>query len=129
MTAPAASRQPHLAAPDANPSFTKAVFLGELREDLVFPFPTLDPQERESLALILDSLRAFAEEHVDSARFDHEGKFPDATLKALHELGVVALVLAAAIVQIYEASRREPGSRQGQNERAQPRARVSWVLR
>ena len=91
MTAPSASHQPHLAAPDANPSFTKAVFLGELREDLVFPFPTLDPAERESLAMILDSLRAFAEEHVDSARFDHEGKFPDATLKALHELGVMGL--------------------------------------
>src|SRR4051794_8368709 len=91
MTAPAASHQPHLAAPDANPSFTKAVFLGELREDLVFPFPTLDPQERESLGMILDSLRAFAEAHVDSARFDREGKFPDATLKALHELGVMGL--------------------------------------
>src|SRR3954462_509331 len=91
MTAPSASHQPHLAAPDANPSFTKGVFLGDLREDLVFPFPTLDPQERESLAMILDSLRAFAEEHVDSARFDREGKFPDATLKALHELGVMGL--------------------------------------
>ena len=37
---------PHLANPDLNPSFTKGVFLGELREDLVFPFPTLGGEER-----------------------------------------------------------------------------------
>src|SRR5436305_884405 len=70
-----APAQPHLAAPDVNPSFTKSVFLGEIREDLVFPFPTLTDEERESLRMMLDSLRSWASEHVDSARFDHDGKF------------------------------------------------------
>jgi len=51
---------PHLANPDLNPSFTKGVFLGEIREDLVFPFPALDAEEHEALRLILDSFRAFA---------------------------------------------------------------------
>ena len=51
-------KQPHLAAPDLNPSFTKGVFLGEIREDLVFPFPEYSPEERESLGAVLDSLRA-----------------------------------------------------------------------
>ena len=31
----------HLADPDHNSSFTKGVFLGEIRESLVFPFPEL----------------------------------------------------------------------------------------
>src|SRR5262245_61764274 len=53
---------PHLASPETNPSFLKGVFLGELQEDLVFPFPALSPEERESLGMILDSLRAFAAE-------------------------------------------------------------------
>lgn len=35
----------HLADPDHNPSFTKAVFLGLIREDLVFPFPELGKEE------------------------------------------------------------------------------------
>src|SRR5215211_5019910 len=89
--ATAVAGAPRLANPDLNPSFTKGVFLGEIREDLIFPFPALADDERESLRMILDSVRAFAAEHVDSARFDREGKFPDETRKALHELGVMGL--------------------------------------
>jgi acyl-CoA dehydrogenase family protein 9 len=85
------TRDPHLAAPDVNPSFTKAVFLGEILEDLVFPFPALTTEEHESLQLILDSFRAFAAEKVDSAKFDHEGAFPDGVRQGLHELGVMGL--------------------------------------
>ncbi|HEY7394888.1 MAG TPA: acyl-CoA dehydrogenase family protein, partial [Gemmatimonadaceae bacterium] len=81
----------HLASPELNPSFTKSVFLGELREDLVFPFPAMTREEQESLDMMLDSFRAFAADHVDSARFDHDGQFPRETLDALHALGVMGL--------------------------------------
>src|ERR1700752_1944568 len=89
--ATAAANAPHLAAPDVNPSFTKGVFLGEINEDLVFPFPTLSAAERESLGMILDSFRAFAAEHVDSQRFDHDGQFPDSMRVAFHELGMMGV--------------------------------------
>ncbi|HET7631848.1 MAG TPA: acyl-CoA dehydrogenase family protein [Gemmatimonadaceae bacterium] len=88
--------QPHLAAPDVNPSFTRGVFLGELPEDLVFPFPVLSSDEKESLDAILDSFRAFAAEHIDSARFDHEGRFPDEVRLGLHELGMMGLAIPEA---------------------------------
>jgi acyl-CoA dehydrogenase family member 9 len=88
--------QPHLAAPDVNPSFTKGVFLGEIREDLVFPFPTLSTEEEESLAMILDSVRGWAAEHVDSARFDHDGEFPDGVRQGLHALGLMGLSIPEA---------------------------------
>jgi acyl-CoA dehydrogenase family protein 9 len=91
MAAPAHSNEPHLASPETNPSFTKGVFLGEIREDLVFPFPTLSADERESLTMILDSVRTFAAERVDSAKFDHDGQFPDGVRQGLHELGVMGL--------------------------------------
>jgi acyl-CoA dehydrogenase family protein 9 len=96
MTAPAASPQPHLAAPDTNPSFTKGVFLGEIREDLVFPFPALDADERDSLRMMLDSFRSFAAEHIDSAKIDHDGVFPDDVRTGLHELGVMGLSIPEA---------------------------------
>ncbi len=83
--------EPHLASPDVNPSFTKGVFLGEIREDLVFPFPTMSPEETESLHMILDALRAFAAAHIDSAKMDHDGKFPDEVRHGLHELGLMGL--------------------------------------
>jgi acyl-CoA dehydrogenase family protein 9 len=85
--------QPHLAAPDVNPSFTKSMFLGELREDLVFPFPSLGAEEKESLRMILDALRAWAKENVDSAKLDREGQFPDSIREGLHDLGLMGLAI------------------------------------
>jgi acyl-CoA dehydrogenase family protein 9 len=81
----------HLANPDVNPSFTKGVFLGEIREDLVFPYPTMPAEERESLGMILDSLRGWAAENVNSAKFDHDAKFPDGLRQGMHALGVMGL--------------------------------------
>jgi acyl-CoA dehydrogenase family protein 9 len=83
--------EPHLASPDVNPSFTKGIFLGEIREDLVFPFPVMSPEETESLHMILDALRSFAAAHIDSAKMDHDGKFPDEVRHGLHELGLMGL--------------------------------------
>jgi acyl-CoA dehydrogenase family protein 9 len=82
---------PHLADPDHNPSFTKGLFLGEIREDLVFPFPELSAEEHESLTMVLDSLKAFADEHIDRARHDHDGKFADSMRAAFHELGMMGI--------------------------------------
>ena len=69
----------HLADPDHNPSFTKAIFFGDIREDLVFPFPEPSADEKESRAAILDSFRAWAKDTVDAAKHDHDGKFTDET--------------------------------------------------
>ncbi|HVX41509.1 MAG TPA: acyl-CoA dehydrogenase family protein, partial [Gemmatimonadaceae bacterium] len=85
------SAQPHIAAPDINPSFTKSVFLGEIREELVFPFPALSAEESETLRAILDAFRGYAAEHIDSAKFDHDGQFPPGVREGLHELGVMGL--------------------------------------
>ena len=100
-TAPATGRsgkkiEPHLAAPDVNPSFTRGVFVGEILEDLVFPFPALSPDEQESLSAILDAFRAFAADHIDSAKFDHDSRFPDDVRFGLHELGLMGLSIPEA---------------------------------
>jgi acyl-CoA dehydrogenase family protein 9 len=87
---------PHLANPDLNPSFTKGVFLGEIREDLVFPFPTLAAEERESLRMILDSFRAFAGDHIDSKRLDREGEMAADVRAGMAELGLMGLNIAEA---------------------------------
>ncbi len=87
---------PHLAAPDVNPSFTKGVFLGEIREDLVFPFPVMSAEENESLRMILDAFRAFAASSIDSAKMDHDGKFPDEVRHGMHELGLMGLNIPEA---------------------------------
>jgi hypothetical protein len=81
----------HLADPEHNPSFTRGLFLGELREDLVFPFPELAPADKESLTAVLDSFRAWAAATVDTARLDREGRFGDEVRAGMAELGMMGL--------------------------------------
>ena len=86
----------HLADPEHNPSFTRGVFLGEIREDLVFPFPDLAPADKESLTAILDSFRAWASATVDTARLDREGRFGDDVRAGMAELGMMGLNIPEA---------------------------------
>ena len=55
---------PHLANPDLYPSFTKGIFMGEIREDLVFPFPALAEEELAHLGPEALGLGAEALEEV-----------------------------------------------------------------
>ena len=87
----ARAAEAHLAAPDVNPSFTKGVFLGEIREELVFPFPELSAEEREGLAAIVDAFRSFAADNVDSHANDSDAKFPETMLRGFHELGMMGV--------------------------------------
>jgi acyl-CoA dehydrogenase family member 9 len=73
------------------PSFLKSIFLGELREDLVFPFPAPTPEERETLDAILGSFRQWAADNVDSASMDRDERFPDAVRQGMHELGMMGV--------------------------------------
>jgi acyl-CoA dehydrogenase family member 9 len=86
----------HLADPERNASFTRGVFLGEIREDLVFPFPQLTPSDKESLSAILHSFRAWASATVDSARLDREGRFGDEVRAGMAELGMMGLNIPEA---------------------------------
>lgn len=96
QSAPDSANAPHLAAPDDNPSFIKGLFLGELREELVFPFPELTEEERGSLAMILDTFRAFATDHVDARKHDREERFPDEMREGFHALGLMGLNIPEA---------------------------------
>ncbi|PKN44707.1 MAG: acyl-CoA dehydrogenase [Deltaproteobacteria bacterium HGW-Deltaproteobacteria-20] len=74
-------------------SFMKSLFQGVLAEQLVYPYPSMEPDERENVKMMLDSVRRFAESHVDSARIDAEARIPDAVLKEMKELGLFGMVV------------------------------------
>ena len=86
----------HLADPDHNPSFTRGLFLGELREDLLLPFPAPEGEAKESLAAVLDSFRSFAKESIDPAKHDHDGAFTEAVRKGMAELGLMGVNIPEA---------------------------------
>jgi acyl-CoA dehydrogenase family member 9 len=81
----------HLADPEHNVSFTRGVFLGEIREDLVFPFPELTISDKENLSAILHSFRNWASATVDSVRLDREGRFGDDVRAGMAALGMMGL--------------------------------------
>ena len=82
---------PHLANPDVNPSFTKGIFLGEIMEELMLPFPSLSLGDAESQRMILDSFHEWAKGAVDRKKHDHDGKFADGVREGMAELGLMGL--------------------------------------
>lgn len=72
-------------------SFMKALFHGVIAEDLIYPFPEPLAEERDSVRMMLDSVRRFAAQHIDSAKIDEAQELPEAVLSGLKELGLFGL--------------------------------------
>ena len=72
------------------PSFLKQIFLGNLRLDLVHPFPPAPP-ERPEFRAFLDRLERFLMEEVDPDAIDREGKIPPSVVKGLAQIGAFGM--------------------------------------
>jgi alkylation response protein AidB-like acyl-CoA dehydrogenase len=72
-------------------SFVKHLFLGELRADLLRPFPALDEPGRELLDVFRDSLQRFAALRIDSRAIDKAHRIPREVVEGLKELGLFGL--------------------------------------
>jgi acyl-CoA dehydrogenase family protein 9 len=74
-------------------SFMKSLFLGDVREDLVFPYPTMDSSEADMARIITDNLIKWADDNFDAAQADELAKYPEGTLAALAEMGMFGLTI------------------------------------
>ena len=72
-------------------SFAKALVLGEIHEELVFPYPLPDEAEAEKVRGLIGEFRAYAADHIDSRRIDEERHIPDRVFTDLGELGLLGL--------------------------------------
>ena len=75
----------------AAPSFVRELFLGNLRMDLIHPYPEQDPDEIARAKPFLDKLARFLREGVDSDQIDREGEIPDKVIQGLRELGAFGI--------------------------------------
>ena len=71
-------------------SFAKSLFLGEIHEDLVFPYPYPDEVEGKKVKRIIGDLREFAKEY-DERAVEEAGWVPDDVIKRLGEIGALGL--------------------------------------
>ncbi len=74
-------------------SFMKALFHGVIAEDLVFPYPELDSDEKETVAMMVDAVRKFCQTRVDSAKIDREHEIPQDVLDGMKELGLFGMTI------------------------------------
>ena len=72
------------------PSFVKELFLGDLRMDLITPFPEPDPAEDAKGRKFIEEVRTYLET-VDVRAIDRTGKVPRDVIEELAKLGAFAI--------------------------------------
>ena len=72
-------------------SFAKSLFLGEIHEELVFPWPTADAEEQERIRDLNARIRDYCAEHYDPRQAEEERWIPDRVLRDLGEIGALGL--------------------------------------
>ncbi len=78
-------------------SFMKSLFFGEIREDLVFPYPKIGVETSETVKMVLDSLERFAKDHVKSAEWDEKGEMPREIVSVMADLGLLGIAVPEAL--------------------------------
>jgi alkylation response protein AidB-like acyl-CoA dehydrogenase len=77
---------------DVSPA--KALFRGEIIRSALWPFPTVAPEQKELLDMVVDSVDRFLEDKRDDfAEWDKAGKQPEEFVDALRELGLFGLII------------------------------------
>jgi acyl-CoA dehydrogenase family protein 9 len=72
-------------------SFSKALVLGEIHEDMVFPYPRPNEAEADKIRRLITSFRDYAAENVDSRAIDDARWIEDHVYRDLGELGLMGL--------------------------------------
>src|SRR5262245_45930690 len=75
------------------PSFSKELFLGRLRMDLIDPFPAEPAGSRRECDAFLEKLAPFLRERVDADKIDREGEIEPDVIKGLADLGCFGITI------------------------------------
>ena len=67
------------------------VFCGAFENDLIFPYPRLDPEEAETVEMLVGSFREFARRKIDPVQLDLNHETPKEVIDGLFDLGLMSL--------------------------------------
>src|SRR5918996_1849767 len=87
----AATTEKPRAAEQGVSSFAKSLFMGEICEELVFPWPQPDPAEQDRIRALNASVRELAAERIDTRRIEEQGWIGDDIIRELGERGLCGL--------------------------------------
>ncbi len=74
-----------------NATFVRDLFLGDLKLDLIHPYPDPDEFISEECRTFLAELKQFLETEVDSEKIDRDWKIPDHVIERLREMRAFGL--------------------------------------
>lgn len=74
-------------------SIVKGMFYGEVHEEEIFPFPSLNENQVEMAKAMVDAIDKFAKDNIDSPKFDKDAKIPQDVLDGLAALGLCGLAV------------------------------------
>ena len=78
----------------SHPSPAKALFLGNILEDVIFPYPTIKEEERETIQMVVDSIDKFMSTKDHTYReYDVKGEQPEEYIDSLREMGLFGLII------------------------------------
>ena len=73
--------------------FVKNLFWGNFREELVFPYPEVAPEETAQCDQLLAELDAYLVKEHPALQIDRDQEIPDWCIKRLFELGVLGMTI------------------------------------
>lgn len=75
------------------PSFAKQLFFGKLNASSVFPYPLPTKEEKIISDQYADSIKKFADEHIDADTIDRKAEIPKSVIEGLGERGLLSLTI------------------------------------
>ncbi|HBQ20384.1 MAG: acyl-CoA dehydrogenase [Deltaproteobacteria bacterium GWA2_38_16] len=76
-----------------NASFTKSLFFGNILEEMVFPYPQMSKEEKETVNILVDSFKKYAEKNIDTTKIDREEKISPEVMSTLSEMGLFGMII------------------------------------
>jgi len=83
--------------PDKSTSFMRSLCLGEVVEEMIFPFPQIKPEEKETLRACFDSFDAWLKgKEKEFREWDEKGHMPAEFVQQMREFGLFSFVIPEA---------------------------------
>ena len=74
-----------------HPSFAALLYQGQVKWDLIHPFPSQTEEDKKIGDEFIEKLRAYLDANYDADEVDKKGEIPDSALAGLAELGCFAM--------------------------------------
>ncbi len=69
------------------------LFFGEVHDEDIFPFPAFSAEQKEFAKEMIYAVDKFAQDNIDSRKFDEAGEIPKEVIQGLAELGLCGLAV------------------------------------